>query len=38
MEHKAPYVWDYKISESEFQAILAGELTIGRLDQDRSAV
>ena len=34
MENRSPYSWDYNISDREFQAILAGELTIGRLGQD----
>jgi len=29
-----PYIWDYDISEQEFQQILAGERKFGRLDQD----
>jgi hypothetical protein len=33
-KYRAPYLWDYNISESDFRAILAGELTIGRLGQD----
>lgn len=33
-QHSLPYLWDYNISESEFRAMLAGELTIGRLGQD----
>jgi len=34
MKNRSPYCWDYDISESEFRAMLAGELTIGRLGQD----
>ena len=37
MEKRSPYVWDYAISEKEFLAMLAGELTIGRLGQDWAA-
>ena len=33
-----PYVWDYDISESQFQEMLAGQLSIGRLDRDWAAV
>lgn len=35
---RLPYVWDYDIDESQFQALLAGELTLGRLDQRWAAV
>ena len=38
MENRSAYIWDYDISESDFQAILAGELTLGRLDQDWAAI
>lgn len=37
-EPRLPYLWDYEISESEFQAMLAGELSKGRLGQDWAAV
>jgi hypothetical protein len=30
---RLPWVWDYDIDEKQFMAMLAGELTIGRLDQ-----
>ena len=33
-----PYVWDYDISESQFREMLAGQLSIGRLDRDWAAV
>ncbi len=33
-----PYVWDYDIDEVQFRALLAGSLTIGRLDQRWAAV
>ncbi|MBV7329326.1 hypothetical protein KFU94_13965 [Chloroflexi bacterium TSY] len=36
--HKLPYVWDYDITEDQFDQLLAGELTIGRLNQDWAAV
>ena len=35
---RLPYVWDYEINESEFQSMLAGKLTKGRLGQDWAAV
>ena len=34
MKNRSAYIWDYDISESEFRAMLAGELTMGRLGQD----
>ncbi len=34
---KLPYVWDYDIDEARFQRLLAGELTVGRLDRDWAA-
>lgn len=37
MENRPSYVWDYDISEQQFSAILAGDLVIGRLDQDWAA-
>jgi hypothetical protein len=33
-----PYVWDYDIDEAAFREMLAGRLTIGRLDRDWAAV
>ena len=36
-QERLPYVWDYKISESEFQAMLTGRLTKGRLGADWAA-
>ncbi len=33
-----PWVWDYDIDEQQFDEILAGRLTIGRLDRDWAAV
>lgn len=35
--HGLSCVWDYDIDEGEFQAILEGRLTIGRLNQDWAA-
>lgn len=32
------YVWDYDIDEEQFQALLNGELTLGRLDADWAAI
>lgn len=37
-ESRLPYIWDYEISEQEFQAMLAGQLSKGRLGQDWAAV
>jgi len=33
MSSTLPYVWDYDISEDQFRELLAGRLTIGRLDR-----
>jgi hypothetical protein len=33
-----PYLWDYDLDEKEFLAILKGEKTLGRLDQDWAAI
>jgi hypothetical protein len=30
---RARYVWDYDISEEQFDALLAGEAKVGRLDR-----
>ena len=38
MKNRSPYSWDYDISESEFLAMLAGELKFGRLGQDWAVV
>jgi len=38
MKIRSPYIWDYDISENDFRAMLAGELTIGRLGQDWAVV
>lgn len=32
------YVWDYEIDADTFQAMLDGEVTLGRLDRDWAAV
>ena len=38
MSHRRlPYVWDYDIDEAQFREMLAGRLTIGRLDRDWAA-
>lgn len=37
-QERPPYVWDYNISESQFLALLRGELVLGRLDQAWAAV
>jgi hypothetical protein len=34
---RTPYIWDYDLSQEQFLAILAGEITLGRLDQDWAA-
>jgi len=38
MSARLPYVWDYNIDEDQFREMLAGRLTIGRLDQQWAAV
>jgi hypothetical protein len=38
MTSRLPWVWDYDIDESQFRALLAGERTVGRLDQRSAAV
>jgi hypothetical protein len=39
MDHKRlPYVWDYDLTETQFQEILTGRLTIGRLNRDWAAI
>lgn len=35
---RLPWVWDYDLNEEEFRALLAGEHTIGRLNQRWAAV
>ncbi len=35
---KLPYVWDYDIDEETFVAMLAGDVTLGRLGRDWAAV
>jgi len=35
---RLPWVWDYDIDEERFRKLLAGECTIGRLDQRWAAV
>jgi hypothetical protein len=37
-ENRSPYVWDYDISAANFQAMLAGTLTLGRLGQDWATI
>ncbi len=34
---RLPYIWDYDIDESQFLAILRGDLTLGRLNRDWAA-
>ena len=38
MIRELPYVWDYDLTDAQFREILAGRLTLGRLDQDWAAV
>jgi hypothetical protein len=38
MVQRLPYVWDYDIDEAQFRELLAGQLTLGRLDRDWAAV
>ncbi len=33
-----PWVWDYDLDETQFRRMLAGELRLGRLDQNWAAV
>ncbi|MCO6450620.1 MAG: hypothetical protein J5I90_07500 [Caldilineales bacterium] len=35
---RLPYVWDYDIDEATFDAMLAGEVSLGRLDRDWAVV
>jgi hypothetical protein len=35
---RLPYLWDYDLTEAQFYDILAGRLTLGRLDRDWAAV
>jgi hypothetical protein len=37
-DQRLPYVWDYDLSKAQFSEMLAGRLTIGRLDRDWAAV
>ncbi len=32
------YLWDYDLDETQFRALLEGELVIGRLDSDWAAI
>lgn len=38
MSNRLAYVWDYDIDETQFQALLSGELTMGRLNREWAAV
>ena len=38
MTGRAKYVWDYDLSQAEFDALLAGRLRRGTLDRDWAAV
>ena len=35
---RLPFVWDYDIDEDQFRRLLAGEITLGRLDRTWAAV
>jgi hypothetical protein len=35
---RPPYLWDYDIDEAQFQELLDGKKTIGRLDADWAAL
>lgn len=35
---RLPYVWDYDLDETDFRRLLAGEITLGRLDRTWAAV
>jgi hypothetical protein len=35
---RLPYVWDYDLDEAAFRPILAGRMTLGRLDRDWATV
>jgi hypothetical protein len=37
-DRRSPYVWDYDLDETQFLEILAGRLTVGRLDRDWAAI
>lgn len=38
MSTQLPYVWDYDLTSTQFDQLLAGELTLGRLDRNWAAV
>ncbi len=38
MVQRLPYVWDYDLTELQFRDMLAGRLTVGRLNRDWAAV
>ena len=38
MSSRPPYIWDYNIDEAQFRKILAGRLTIGRLEGNEPIV
>ena len=38
MSNRVAYLWDYDIDEVQFQALLSGDLTLGRLNRDWAAV
>ncbi|MEZ4727129.1 MAG: hypothetical protein R3E79_08365 [Caldilineaceae bacterium] len=38
MSTQLTYVWDYDLTPTQFEQMLAGELTLGRLDRNWAAV
>ena len=38
MSKQLPYVWDYQIDQAEFEEILSGTKSLGRLDREWAAV
>jgi hypothetical protein len=38
MVKRAPYIWDYDLTAAQFRDMLAGRVTVGRLDRDWAAV
>jgi hypothetical protein len=37
-DRRLPWVWDYNLDAEEFDNLLAGRITFGRLDRDWAAV
>ena len=38
MKKQSPYVWDYEIDEAQFEAMLKGQLELGRFNRQWAAV